>query len=283
MSEITKKKYYGDHTKDSPAETIVEYTPNDDDRIFELEKQLHEQYAINNNSNSAALISLMGALLVVMTGYGYVLYQYHLCPCRGVKMVYVTACIASLVMALLYCVCIHLGAGQRMEQFITFAIRAKYYGINENDERKQKTNIEIFNGTYPPDYNPFDKSINNFVQGLYNILSCVFAVAMYAIALILTIIVQNNLYNTTLFVLFTLSLHCLSYSYKIKRFVKYKKRESHYMKIFEYTKILREEKHTSIYEVQMGPKWLIVMILTILVLSILALVAFPYVDCFINN
>ena len=106
-------------------ETIV---GNNDDRIFELEKQLHEQYAVNNNSNAGILISLISALLISFTGYGYVLYQYRTGECFDFVIVNLAAIIVMAVMAILCCISINLGAGQRMEQFITIAIRKKHYG-----------------------------------------------------------------------------------------------------------------------------------------------------------
>lgn len=135
MSKIIKKKYYGDSTNTPIAETIEETIPdNSDERIFELEKQLHEQYAVNNNSNVGTLVSLIGALLVVMTGYGYVLYQYRTSQCDDIAIVNLSAIIAMAVMMLLYCISVSLGANQRMEQFITFAIRAKHYNADRYKE-----------------------------------------------------------------------------------------------------------------------------------------------------
>ena len=228
MSENTKKKYYGDNTKGTPAETIVEYTANDDDRIFELEKQLHEQYAINNNSNSAALISLMGALLVVMTGYGYVLYQYYLCPCRGVTMVYVTACVSSLVMTLLHCVCIHLGAGQRMEQFITFAIRINHYQAESNFD------ILRYKAIFPNGYHPFMKTKGDFVQGIYNLLSIPFMVVVCMIPIVACIITSSCecllLHCVTIISLF------ITCRYRNKKYVRYQEREKEFMELFELIK-----------------------------------------------
>ena len=92
MSKIIKKKYYGDSTNTPIAETIEEIIPdNSDERIFELEKQLHEQYAVNNNSNAGILISLISALFVAFSGYGYVLYQYSLCTCCKTPILYLSA------------------------------------------------------------------------------------------------------------------------------------------------------------------------------------------------
>ena len=53
----------------------------------ELELQLHEQYAINNNANVSSFIAMIGALIIAFTGYGYVLYQYLMgeCACCNLK------------------------------------------------------------------------------------------------------------------------------------------------------------------------------------------------------
>lgn len=67
-------------------------------------------------------MSLVGSLLMSITGYSYVLYQYCIGVHNNVWIVHVAAIVAMAVMALLYYLCIALGAGQRMEQFITIGI-----------------------------------------------------------------------------------------------------------------------------------------------------------------
>ena len=37
-----------------------------------FEKQLHEQYAINNNSNWSSIVSLFAAIVAVFYGFGYI-------------------------------------------------------------------------------------------------------------------------------------------------------------------------------------------------------------------
>lgn len=128
--------------------------------MFELEKQLHEQYAINNNSNAGILISLISALLISFTGYGYVLYQHCIGECNNIAIVNLAAIAVLAVMVLLYCLSVHLGAGQRMEQFITIAIRKKHYG---------KSNV--YKEIFPDGYHPFNKNFCSFVQGIYNMWS----------------------------------------------------------------------------------------------------------------
>lgn len=171
MIEITKRKYYGDSTNTPIAETIKESFPDRrDDRIFELEKQLHEQYAINNNSNSDILISLISALLISFTGYGYVLYQYCIGECDNVRLINLAAIMVMSVMVLLNCISVNLGSGQRMEQFITIAIRKKHYG-----------EYEKYNEIFPDGYHPFNKSYCSFVQGIYNVWSKVTMLAILGV------------------------------------------------------------------------------------------------------
>ena len=159
MDKITKRKYYNEGDS---AETVVETIIGDNsDRIFELEKQLHEQYAINNNSNAGFVISLISTLLIAVTGYGYVLYQHIVGECDNKSLVSLSVLLACAVMTLLHCVCIQMGSGQRMEQFITFNIRTKYYKGKETE----------YNSIFPNDYVPFGKTFCVFVQGVYNLLS----------------------------------------------------------------------------------------------------------------
>ena len=56
MAEKIKIKDNEENTKESSAGVIYDSSNNYcEERIFELEKQLHEQYAINNNSNAGHL------------------------------------------------------------------------------------------------------------------------------------------------------------------------------------------------------------------------------------
>lgn len=209
MREITKKKYGGDGSESSLVETIKETIKSDrDDRIFDLEKQLHEQYAINNNSNAGTLVSLIGSLLFVMTGYGYVLYQYRTCQCDDIAIVNLSAIIAMAVMMLLYYISVSLGANQRMEQFITFAIRAKYY------------KSESYMQTFPHNYYPFKKDFFGFVQGLYNLWSKVMIVTIVTIAMSHYYLVTKTcivLVFGLLFILFSLMFRCSWYKKYIDR------------------------------------------------------------------
>ena len=183
-----------------------------EDRTFELEKHLHEQYAVNNNSNANILISLIGALLISFTGYGYVLYQYCIGECDNIRLINLAAIAVVAVMVLLYCICIHLGAGQRMEQFITIAIRKKHYSKSD-----------VYNVIFPDGYHPFNKSFCTFVQGLYNMWS---KVTILAILGVMSCHLFMKITNRPCFVIITGVagvIFCIIYRYC--KYKKYKDRE----------------------------------------------------------
>lgn len=128
----------------------------------EIELQLHEQYADNNNSYLGHIVTLVAGLFAVIAFYGNVFieashyfekiedYSYSL---GDLCIVAVCAYIALGIMAYL---CIYLGMHQRHEQFVVWAIRNKYYGYNYNSHF-----------IYSDDYVPFNKKGFENIKGLY--------------------------------------------------------------------------------------------------------------------
>lgn len=283
MSKIIKKKYYGDSTNTPIAETIEEtILDNSDERIFELEKQLHEQYAVNNNSNAGILISLISALFVAFSGYGYVLYQYSLCACCKTTILYLSALAASMVMSLLYCICIHLGAGQRMEQFITFAIRVKHYGLTKSQDKEDleyEQRINRYEEIYPEDYHPFNKGMNNFVQGIYGLLSKAFIIALYAIVFSLCVIAKEDIVYCPIFLCYVLLLHLLLIKYKFDKYIKYKEREKE-MKILEYKESTKKDDNSLKFELHFKPSWVLIVAIVVVLLCTIASIVYPYLELF---
>ena len=187
---------------------------------FELEKQLHEQYAINNNANVSSFIAMISALIVAFTGYGYVLYQYLMgessrCCCQIAKanMMLLIASIAVLVVIfILYMVAIEIGAGQRSNQFVIHNIRRKAYGYKKEDLKK----------IYPEGYTPEGKNYFDFIQGIYNTLSWVFLGVYVIIAtLAFCIIEQNPCWLSVSAVIGLYMLH-----FRCSKYAKYRKLDS---------------------------------------------------------
>lgn len=184
----------------------------------ELELQLHEQYAINNNANVSSFIAMIGALIIAFTGYGYVLYQYlmgDVCCCKmadAETMVHIATIAVLVVIFILYIVAIEVGASQRSNQFVIHAIRMKAYEYQKEELEK----------IYPKGYSPEGKNYFDFVQGIYNTLSWMF-LGIYAIIAMLSfgVIAQNCcwLSASAIIGLYMISFRC-------SKFAKYKKQDS---------------------------------------------------------
>lgn len=141
------------------------------DKKFELERQLHEQYAINNNERMSSLITLFVSLFGVIGAYGYMFLHTTSQSASDLGSIYLenekytidalllTASICFIIIAIIQHLCIYQGAYQRKEQFIVYAIRVENY-INDR--------------LFPSTYNPFGKTRRNFVQGIYGELVKIF-------------------------------------------------------------------------------------------------------------
>ncbi len=119
----------------------------------ELELQLHEQYAINNNATLSSMLTLFCTMLAVLWGYGYVLINlsdkeeiFYLVCKHSINDLVLTTWAATIVLTAISWICIKTGYKGRMEQFIIHAIRLKYYGNKENMDK-----------ILPNNYNPLKK------------------------------------------------------------------------------------------------------------------------------
>lgn len=135
----------------------------------ELESQLHEQYAINNNSNLSSVVTLFVALIAVFGGYGYVFihsslwfdFEHFYDNSTGLYSLDALLFVAMAVFVVIFYmeyICLYQGNHQRFEQFVTYAIRCKYY--HEKPEKKEPR-------LYPSSYTPFDKDDKTMTQGLF--------------------------------------------------------------------------------------------------------------------
>lgn len=111
--------------------------------IKDIESQLHEQYAINNNSKLGTVVTFIVAMFAVFGAYGYVyFYTSPELPSRIELLTNDTpykftiwgtlfaAFAVYFVLLIIFYICVHQGTTQRKDQFITFAIRYKAYKKN---------------------------------------------------------------------------------------------------------------------------------------------------------
>ena len=178
----------------------------------QLEKHLHEQYAINNNSKTSSLTAILAAVMIAFTAFGYVLYHRP----HNIDLLLCASNAVIGVIVLLYVIAIYLGTDQRKEQFVSFAIRVKNY-----------KKYSDYNSIYPKNYNPFNKTFCNFVQGLYNLLS-VALVCCLIVVVITTIWAKGENVGCPLFhCCWAVSLLYMLY-YRLKKYQEYLKLEQEY-------------------------------------------------------
>ena len=139
--------------------------------VEDIESQLHEQFAVNNNNHASTLVSIIAAVVAVIGAYGYV-FVHSTVWCQKfwgklalggqqytLSTLLLTGAAAIFILTILAAISLSLGASARRDQFIVHAIRCKAYGcVNK---------LPIGNGGIFPDmYHPFDKG-DNFCIGIF--------------------------------------------------------------------------------------------------------------------
>lgn len=141
---------------------------NVDDREYELAKQIHLQYAENNNETRSTVISLIVSLLAVFGAYGYIFLHAGLWSAKNFGCLYVvdhevenfsievlllTTVACLIVIFIMQYICIYEGSTRRYDQFAAQNIRHKY-GLEE--------------GILPETYQAHGQNRNSFIPGIYN-------------------------------------------------------------------------------------------------------------------
>ncbi len=153
----------------------------------QIEMQLHEQYAKNNNANVSSVVTLFVTMLASVGAYGYVFlhseilddFEYEIDSTTlydsgkfSFVALLLVAIAAIVVLIMIAYICVSLGCRQRKEQFIIYAIRRKYYYGDMRDTK-----------IYPNRYNPFGKRGLKMVQSPYDYFIRCIMVAICLIAL----------------------------------------------------------------------------------------------------
>ena len=193
----------------------------------ELLKQLHEQYAINNNANLGTVMTFVVTLIAVIGYFGYVYVNSNtmfapLCgPLVNAGVYYANALllvyIASVfILVVLVCLCYYQGVAQRKEQFIIHAIRRFYFNENYLDyvvKGDDKENSKIF----PKWYHPYKEGPLKIVQGLYGELIKMFIAVfiLLTVAVLLKFASILNICYYTIIIVCVLIFLCLCYCFNV--------------------------------------------------------------------
>lgn len=213
--------------------------------IDDLFLQLHEQYAINNNSNMSTVVTLVITLMAVFASFGYVYvntindFSCNFCLLfeNGhfyfdvLLLIYI---VSTLVLSAMICICTYQGVSQRKEQFIIYAIRLHYSIQNTTVRKKNKNNTPIF----PSKYNPFGKKGLEIVQGLYGEMIKIFIIVFLFLTIGVVMkfcfmcpIPCNNCIVLCLTIFFISITAFITYFYCKKQFQSYYDRENEYKDI----------------------------------------------------
>ncbi len=132
---------------------------------FELEKQLHEQYAINNNESVRSFIAFVTALFLLFSSFAYV-YVYtssytggSLIDNKGImsfKIYILFAIVISAILSFLSIVALYFGYSNRSNQLIIDRIREEYFTKGSYEK--------IFGKSY----NAKGKGYLTFIQDFFN-------------------------------------------------------------------------------------------------------------------
>jgi len=144
---------------------------NSTDNQFELESQLHEQYAINNNANVGSFVTFLVALLALFGFFGYT-YVFSSNEFSlngklikdGIMTLDVFLLFSIIVIGMLFflsLISLHLGYSSRSNQIIIDRIRDRYF------EKNKKI---IFGSSYSPK----GKTWSSFIQDYFNIFYWLF-------------------------------------------------------------------------------------------------------------
>ena len=176
MAKITKETITKEHISSSEVETTSELRNSQEEMRQSIESQLHEQYAINNNSNLNSVVVLLAAMIAVFWGYAYMFIHSSVefsCIAQGwclfnnctglysLDAFLLSALASCIVLHIMRRICIYQGYAQRYEQFITFAIRHKYFAKLFYHRAKEVAKTEEIGkqemGIFPKWYHPFNK------------------------------------------------------------------------------------------------------------------------------
>ncbi len=215
---------------------------NNEDVKQKMLLQLHEQYAVNNNSGLSSIVSLIVGMFVAIGFYGYA-YVYctnefdtrfcYSCCCScsfSLTQLSIIAILSLLVLAIIIHICIYQGTDQRLEQFIIHQIRKKYGIVDQNE----------ISEILPSSYKPSGKRGLRIVQGLYG--EIVKISAALELFIIVSLLVRYTIYFVPCFeCLF--SKECVIVAFVIFWFVYLASRSIYFLYKRENLYLKREEEY----------------------------------------
>jgi len=158
---------------------MEEKKEDEKNREYELEDQLHEQYAVNDNSRNSVFISFIVGIIALFGFYGFVYvntykreisseYRYESWN-FNINIFLLMSFVTIGILFFLAILAIYLGYSLRRDQFIIYNIRKKRYkGVTEKETKVRMK--EIFGGIY----SPYNKDCSDYLPNFYNLFYWLF-------------------------------------------------------------------------------------------------------------
>lgn len=204
----------------SPDDSSKKEVPAD------LEYTLHQQFAENYNNISGSLMAFVAAMFIVFTCYAYVFSEIKadsgIFNCvdqslqgkYSINALFWANLMLNLTMLVIFYFAVNLGLTQRKEQFITYTIRRKAYGVK--DDYELNTNI------FPKGYHPFNKNCCNFLVGIYGYIANCALIASFVVSIVTLIYISecdaklcclqcNHFYCSFIIIMVMLIFKCYKY------------------------------------------------------------------------
>jgi len=163
---------------------------NSNDNQFELESQLHEQYAINNNANVGSFVTFLVALLALFGFFGYAyVFSSNIFSLNGklikdgIIALDVFLLFSIIVIGMLFflsLISLQLGYSSRSNQIIIDRIRERYF---------EKNKQIIFGNSYSPK----GKTWGSFIQDYFNLFFWLFFYGQVLLISISTLKIFQNI------------------------------------------------------------------------------------------
>ena len=183
---FTKKIGYNDSEKDNretltnvdssdSKESLIIIETSENNNKFELLKQLHDQFAENDNNKVTSVISFIAAIFAVFIGYGYCLYNYCLYDYKKqlLKPLLFSITASDAVLTLLAILCLYFGYSTRRDNCVIYNIRNMY-------------NVKL------PYKVPFERNLLNFLPDYYTIMYSSCIVFILGISLSSLFVIENR-------------------------------------------------------------------------------------------
>lgn len=222
---------------------------NENDK--EIQKKIHEQYAVNSNETRDALITVIVALFGVIGMYGYMFAHTTLCAAKDfgqlcfienctttiytIEVLIMEATVSYVVIFIMQYLSIHEGFTRRMDQFAAHAIRV---------------NLGFSHELLPRSFNPHGCSFHDFIPGIYKkFLLILSMIALMILGLTLLKVAYVTVWTDVTKITFAIFLTVIlvtyfeKYYYLTKKYKRYRELEREF-KIYQvkeveyYTKLL---------------------------------------------